>query len=410
MAAPVKPFASYKWRWLSVQPTEGLLRASVFLGVLRALYAHEGESYRSVGLYEDLQRVQAETGTDVTLARPPERNLFRNSGQYWRGTGLVAPGRVGIGLTELGRSVAQGMISRDDFVALMVRNTVLPNPLTYGSRELRQWRDAGLRIKPFEVILAVMNSLGRRFGLAQAFLSPAELIGLVIPLAGAGTAIEGIALDIRAHRLGTLDISSWPNCAPQSNDRRVAREFLLFLENFGICRADNSTDRYSQKFILDQVFDDEVQPIEQLSFFENAGLVDEEVAISTTSEILAIVERRRILTNSIERPGQRRFRKGVLLAAGGRCILTGEDTSDVLEAAHIIPVDHGGADGVGNGLCLRVDVHRLFDKGRIRVRPNGDVTLTGNLNESVSYSGLPERIAFPQGVNLEFVAWREKYL
>ena len=410
MAEPIKPFPSYKWRWLSVQPTEGLLKASVFMGVLRALHGHQGEPYNSVGLYEDLQLVQAETGTAVNLARSPDRNLFRNSGQYWRGTGLIDPLAGHIGLTELGRNVAQGTISRDDFVALMVRNTVLPNPLTYGSLELRRWRDVGLRIKPFEFILAVMNSLGKHSGLTQAFLTPVELIDIVIPLAGAKTAIDDVARDIRAHRLGDLNISAWPNCAPQANDRRLAREFLLFLEHFGVCRTDDSTERYEQKFMLDQVSDDDAQPNARHSFIEDASLVDEEVAISTTSEILAIVERRRILANSIERPGQRRFRRGVLEAAGGRCVLTDETTSEVLEAAHIIPVEHGGADRVGNGLCLRVDIHRLFDKGRIRVRRNGDVTLFGNLEASVSYSGLPERIAFPQSVNLENVAWREKYL
>ena len=410
MPEPVKPFPSYKWRWLSVLPSEGLLKASVFLGVLRALDDHQGEPYRSVGLYEDLQRVQAETGTDVTLARDPERNLFRNSGQYWRGTGLVAPITGEIGLTELGRNVAQGRISRDDFVTLMVRNTVLPNPLTYGRVELQRWRNAGLRIKPFELILAVMNSLGRSFGIGQAFLTPEELISIVIPLAGAKSAIADIAQNVREHRLGNLNVSSWPNCAPQANDRRLAREFLLFLENFGVCRTSNMTDRYAQRFLLDQVLDEEVQPDIHRSFLEDAGLVDEEVAMLGTSEILAIVERRRILTNSIERPGQRRFRQGVLLAASSRCVLTDETTSEVLEAAHIIPVEHGGVDGPGNGLCLRVDIHRLYDKGRIRIRPNGDVTLNEHLNATVSYSGLPKHIAFPRGINLAYVAWRERYL
>ena len=410
MADPVKPFPSYKWRWLSVQPSEGLLKASVFLGVLRALQNHQGEQYSSLGLYNDLQRVQLDTGTDVTLARDPERNLFRNSGQYWRGTGLVSrtPGKIG--LTELGRNVAQGRISRDDFVALMVRNTVLPNPSIYSSGILQLWRNADLRIKPFEMILAVMNYLGRSFGITQAFLTPEELIRVVIPLAGAKTSIADMARDVHEHRLGNLDISSWPDCAPQANDRRLAREFLLFLENFGVCRTNHTADRYAQKFILDQVLDDEVQLNMQGSFFENASLVDEEVAISGTSEILAIVERRRVLTNSIERPGQRRFRQDVLEAADGRCILTNETTTDVLEAAHIIPVEHGGGDGVGNGFCLRVDVHRLFDKGRIRIGSDGDVTLNGNLEATISYSALPRHIAFPQTVSLDHVAWRQRYL
>ena len=176
MADPVKPFPSYKWRWLSFLPSEGLLEASVFLVVLRVLQDHEGEPYSSIGIYNDLQRVQDDTKADVTLARDPTRNLFRNSGQYWRGTGLVSRKQGKLQLTELGRDVAQGRISRDDFVALMVRNTILPNSLTYNPMELQRWRNAGLRIKPFEIILALMNRLGTNFGLAQAFLTPDELI------------------------------------------------------------------------------------------------------------------------------------------------------------------------------------------------------------------------------------------
>ena len=59
MAIPVKPFPSYKWRWLSWLPTEGLLRAPVFLGVLRALHKHQGYPYSSTSLRDGLHRVSS---------------------------------------------------------------------------------------------------------------------------------------------------------------------------------------------------------------------------------------------------------------------------------------------------------------------------------------------------------------
>ena len=410
MPPPVKPFDSYKWRWLSFQPTEGLLQASVFLGVLRALQDHEGQRFSSPGLRVALQRVQNDTQSTVRLARYPTRNLFRNSGQYWRGTGLLArtPGRIQ--LTPLGRDMAQGAISRDDFVALMVRNTVLPNPLTYSNTELGRWRAAGLRVKPFEVMLAVMNRLGTDWGLSQACLTPNELIRVIVPLAGERTSIADMARFVHEHRLGDLDVSTWPDCAPDANDKRLAREFLLFLENFGVCRTDPTTDGYGQRFILDQVLDDDLLPNEQHSFLENEGPTDEEVAAASASEILEIVERRRILTHSIDRTGQRRFRQEVLQAAQGRCLITNEGMSDVLEAAHIIPVEHGGDDLVGNGLCLRADVHRLFDKGRIRIRPDGTIIAHNVLAETASYARLPDQVAFPGPVNIRNVDYRERYL
>jgi hypothetical protein len=89
---PVKPFDTYKWRWLSVQPTEGLLKPAVFLGVLRALDKCEGLRPSNQSVYDALLLVEQETQSSVSLARDLDRNLLRNSGQYWKGTGLLNPG------------------------------------------------------------------------------------------------------------------------------------------------------------------------------------------------------------------------------------------------------------------------------------------------------------------------------
>jgi hypothetical protein len=89
---PVKPFDTYKWRWLSVQPTEGLLKPAVFLGVLRALDKCEGLRPSNQSVYDALLLVEQETQSSVSLARDLDLNLLRNSGQYWKGTGLLNPG------------------------------------------------------------------------------------------------------------------------------------------------------------------------------------------------------------------------------------------------------------------------------------------------------------------------------
>ena len=411
MYAPVKPFTSYKWRWLSVQPSEGLLEAPVFLGVLRALQLHEDESYSSFSLHEELERVRHDTNTSINLARTPERNLFRNSGQYWRGTGLVDSNSRGIiRLTALGHDVASGQITNDGFAALMVRNTVLPNLLTYSKAEIQKWEYADLRIKPLELILAVMDQLGRNYGIAQAFLRPIELISVLIPLAGERTSANSCAQAIYRFRSGNLDVSSWPDCASDSNDKRLAREFLLFLANFGICQTDNTNDRYKQKFYLDSILSTEIQPNEHRFLSNNSEITASEISKSQDSEILAIIERKRVAGNLIYRPGQRKFRKDVLAAFRNRCLLTQETTSDVLEAAHIIPVDHGGSDVARNGLCMRADIHRLFDSGKIRIEPNGAVRLNKLIKETVSYGSLPEKIAFPSIVGMKNVEWRSRYL
>lgn len=47
--------------------------------------------------------------------------------------------------------------------------------------------------------------------------------------------------------------------------------------------------------------------------------------------------------------------------------MTQEHSLPVLEAAHIKPYAVGGEHSVANGLSLRSDLHRLFDRGYVTV-------------------------------------------
>jgi len=67
------------------------------------------------------------------------------------------------------------------------------------------------------------------------------------------------------------------------------------------------------------------------------------------------------------RLGQGTFRLSVLDAYRGACAVTTEHSLPVLEASHIRPYSEGGTHDVSNGLLLRTDIHRLFDKGYVTV-------------------------------------------
>jgi putative restriction endonuclease len=70
------------------------------------------------------------------------------------------------------------------------------------------------------------------------------------------------------------------------------------------------------------------------------------------------------------RLGQAGFRIAVLDAYGRSCAVTHEHSLPVLEAAHIRPFSEDGPHDVSNGLLLRSDVHRLFDRGYVTVTPD----------------------------------------
>ena len=84
------------------------------------------------------------------------------------------------------------------------------------------------------------------------------------------------------------------------------------------------------------------------------------------------------------RLGQGVFRLAVTDAYGKACAVTREHSLPVLEAAHIKPYGEGGEHDVRNGLLLRADLHRLFDRGYITVTPGRRLEVSRLLKEEFS--------------------------
>ncbi len=82
-----------------------------------------------------------------------------------------------------------------------------------------------------------------------------------------------------------------------------------------------------------------------------------------------------------QRPGQQQFRQEVLSLFQGRCAVTGTETSAVLEAAHIIPFSVSEDNDLSNGICLRADIHSLFDLGLISISENWLVCISDKLTD-----------------------------
>ncbi len=101
------------------------------------------------------------------------------------------------------------------------------------------------------------------------------------------------------------------------------------------------------------------------------------------------------------RLGQGLFSLAVRDAYGGACAVTHEHSTPVLEAAHIKPYACGGEHCVDNGLLLRRDLHRLFDRGYVTISPDykfrvGD-SLRSEFHNGKSYYSMDDtRIAIPE--------------
>lgn len=97
------------------------------------------------------------------------------------------------------------------------------------------------------------------------------------------------------------------------------------------------------------------------------------------------------------RLGQGAFKVLVTEAYHRRCVISGEKTLPVLEAAHIKPYSQDGTHETNNGLLLRKDLHTLFDRGYI--------TVTEDLHIEVS-----KRIKQDYGNGKEYYAFQAKEL
>lgn len=403
---PTKPFDEFKWKWACLQCTEGLNDPVILLGVLFRMRKLEplGVKYSSDEFAKELidlsNDIKDSIGVDLER-RTGDRNLIRNSGQYWRAVGLIPPAdRSGqIKLTEFGRKIADHDISQTEFAAITVQTFKLPNSNIQSENECRLWLQNGIILHPLRLLLEIEMKLSE---LGQGFITTEELIKIIIPLSGSKADLQDYINFILWYRAGEISLIGWPDCCPEANDMRIAREYLLFLSNYGYIIHTSGDTRMEEKYSINMVIADEISAI-IAEKPKDESLLNALEQIRTT-EVIAEVERKRVQTSRTARPNQANFRKEVLKACQ-RCIITNVTMPEVLEAAHIKPFKYNGEDTVANGFAMRTDIHTLFDTGHLRISENGNIELSSRARMDYGAS-IPPRIVVPNFTNREFLRWR----
>ena len=411
-----KPFPQYRWRWASMTPSESLNIPEVYFGCLRVLSLNEGEHVNSKDIFKLLQQVEKDikdyNELNVSLARPENRNLFRNSGQYWKNTGTLLNTDHGIKLTDFGRSYSSGLITKDEFSAIVIKSMELPNPFIESDKVISEWNYEGIKFKPLELILSIIYHL-YNFKFEYGYLTTKELVEIVIPMAGNKAADYDIVRVILDCRHGaSLGPNSW-KANEKSNDQRMAREFLLFLENYGYLNSRKSQKEretnLTQEYYLTDYQCSLAKSLLNSPKISYKTMVLEQ-AVSELAEATEVIARKRILTEVTLRPKQAEFRKKLMKAYSGKCLLSNASISEILQACHIIPVKNNGNDSVGNGFILRSDLHLLYDSGHIKIHEDGSVALSDHLKKDSFYSvTLPKKVNLPSFLNIENIRIRNEY-
>ncbi len=81
------------------------------------------------------------------------------------------------------------------------------------------------------------------------------------------------------------------------------------------------------------------------------------------------------------RLGQGAFRVMITDAYERKCAISGERTLPVLDAAHIKPYEKSGPHFISNGLLLRTDLHKLFDKGYLTITNDHKIEVSRKIKE-----------------------------
>lgn len=405
---PVKPFPDYKWRWASLQCTERLNDPVILLGVLFRMRKLEllnpNLKYSSPEFAQEMLELSHDVSDSIKVnlgGRVGERNIIRNSSQYWRAVGLIPNDRSGrIQLTEFGKKVADRDISQTEFAAITIQTFRLPNPQIQSEEECNRWYAAGILLHPLKLILQILCEL-TKLDQTQGYITPEELVRIVIPLSGVKAEIADYVGFILRYRAGEITLIGWPNCIEGANDFRIAREYLLFLNNYGYL------DKTEARRREEEVYHINVNIFAEIEEIVRAQPKDESLLKALdqirASEVASEVERKRIQTR-VARPNQAAFRKNVLKACE-RCVITNVMMPEILESAHIKPFKYNGEDTIANGFAMRVDIHTLFDTGHLRISPEGDIVLSKRARLDYGAT-IPPRIVIPAFTSREFLGWR----
>jgi 5-methylcytosine-specific restriction protein B len=240
LATPVIPFSEFKWRWAVTTPSESINKKEILFGVLKLLISHDGKKHTTTDFENDLFNLQTKIGSTIDLAKKDRglsKNIIENSGQYWKALGLLnTSSDATISVTEFGKNLAKEDFDGEFFIKRLYETFKLPNENIEKPEVIEKYKSANLKIYPIQIILNVLNALtSLTRSPSEWYIAPKELEKVIIPLSATpDIKFNEYAKQILLFRDNESAFNAWPSCTPSANDSRMAKEYLLFLANFGI--------------------------------------------------------------------------------------------------------------------------------------------------------------------------------
>jgi hypothetical protein len=158
--------------------------------------------------------------------------------------------------------------------------------------------------------------------------------------------------------------------------------------------VDAKTGRCSDGILKEfGVFDDEGERQKCYAHWEGGTIISDGTAPAATAALATEPELDNAVTTDLElraarfaqvevRTQQAAFRLAVFRACEGRCVVTGCDVPEALEAAHLTGRDwRAGQNAAEDGILLRRDLHTLYDKGLLVIGEAGQVEFASRVRQ-----------------------------
>lgn len=224
----------------------------------------------------------------------------------------------------------------------------------------------------------------------QTYINRDEITALTLPLLTRGPEKKYISV-IENGALSLIDISKLDrNGLLQAWDNRPASFASIEAACKTLALLRKEYDKTRSDAWQDVIFNDEIEKMKDEIPYEGDSAVINKAEYNRESvRLLSVDERRRRISSSLVREGQQYFRKKVLENYNYTCCISGSNLMQILEAAHIVPYTGIYSNRIDNSLCLRVDLHRLFDRYLLSVEPStSKVRISRTIYSESDYSRL----------------------
>jgi len=271
---PEIPFPEFKWRWAVTTPSESINSEDILFGVLRILIKHDGKRHATQEFKDDLLKLQKDTNSTIDLAkidRDLNKNIIENSGQYWKALGLLNSTNDGtISVTEIGKGIVSGSISKEGYIKYLYNNFNLPNENIESETVIQTYKNANISVFPIKIIFQVLYSITKSIqSPSEWYLTPDELKDIIVPLSiYSELEYDTYAEYVLSYRNDKTPFSTWPNCTPGDNDFRMLKEYLIFLSNFeylDLVEMKDKSKRYYINELTLNILDGNLSQAKQLS-------------------------------------------------------------------------------------------------------------------------------------------------